>query len=159
MLDVYSVAFFGHRWLDNTFEVEKKLKNVIRELLEEKEYVEFLVGRNGEFDTSAASCVRMVKKEFRNDNSSLVLVLPYMTAEFQKNEKNYYTYYDEVELCYESSQAHFKSAIGIRNKKIAERADCVVCYIERESGGAYAAVKYAEGLGKKVINLSGCDRE
>ena len=32
---------------------------------------------------------------------------------------------------------------------MAEQADLILCYIERESGGAYKAVQYAKKLGKK----------
>lgn len=71
MLDVYSVAFFGHRSVSNFFEVEKRLQEAIREVLREHEYVEFLVGRHGEFDTMAASAVRTAKKEYRGDNSKV----------------------------------------------------------------------------------------
>lgn len=37
---------------------------------------------------------------------------------------------------------------------MAEQADLILCYIERESGGAYKAVQYARKLGKEVINLA-----
>lgn len=37
---------------------------------------------------------------------------------------------------------------------MAEQADLILCYIERESGGAYKAVQYAKKLGKEVINLA-----
>ena len=54
---------------------------------------------------------------------------------------------------YESSQAHPKAAIGIRNRTMIDRSDMVVCYIERKSGGAYRAVRYAAVQGKVIINL------
>lgn len=50
MLDTFTVSFFGHRYIDNYFTVEKKLEELIRGLLESKNYVEFLVDRDGEFD-------------------------------------------------------------------------------------------------------------
>ncbi len=34
-----------------------------------------------------------------------------------------------------------------------EQSDLVIIYIERKEGGAYTAMKYAEKLNKKVINL------
>lgn len=154
MLNVYSVAFFGHRHIENVFEVTEKLQRVIRELMSENEYVEFLVGRNGEFDVLSASGVKTAKKEYRNDNSSLCLILPYTTAEVRDNKKAFYDYFDEIEVCEEANKAFRKASIKIRNRKIAERADCIICYIDHKSGGAYDAVKYAEKLGKKIINLA-----
>ena len=153
MLDTYSVAFFGHRYVENTFAVSEGLQREIRQLLSEKEYVEFFVGKNGEFDAIAASAVRCAKKEYRGDNSSLVLILPYITAEYRNNEEFFLKYYDEVEVCEESQNAYFKSAITVRNQKIAERADCIICHIKRENGGAYAAVEYAKKLGKRIIYI------
>ena len=87
MLDIYTVAFFGHRHIDNMFRVQEKLEGHIRQLLNKYEYVDFLVGRNGDFDQCVSSSVRRIRKSFRNDNSSLVLVLPYPTAEYLKNRK------------------------------------------------------------------------
>ncbi|MBQ8004444.1 MAG: hypothetical protein IJ299_05060 [Oscillospiraceae bacterium] len=153
-MNIYSVVFFGHRQITDYFETEKKLQDIIRTLLREHEYVEFLVGRNGEFDTMAASAVRIARREYCDNNSALVLVLPYATAEFRDNEKEFYNYYDEIEICDEASVAHFKSSIGIRNRKMVERADCVVCCIEHEYGGAYTAVCYAKSLGKRILYIN-----
>ena len=150
-MDVFTVSFFGHRDFIYTKSLEEKFQRLLKNIISEHEYVEFLVGRNGEFDTLAASAVRRAKKEYRSDNSSLCLVLPYMTAEYGNNEQSFLSYYDEVELCEESAKAHFKSAIGIRNKKLVERADCIICHIERESGGAYEAVKYGKKNNVPVI--------
>ena len=35
-----------------------------------------------------------------------------------------------------------------------EVSDCLVCYVDHESGGAYHALKYARKLGKTIVNLS-----
>ena len=80
MLNVYTVAFFGHRYIDNPLKVEELLETEIRKLIDENEYVDFLVGRNGDFDRCVSSAVRRVRKNYRDDNSSLVLVLPYLTT-------------------------------------------------------------------------------
>ncbi|MBQ8964964.1 hypothetical protein [Ruminococcus sp.] len=153
-MNTYTVAFFGHRELSNQYAIEEKIKPILRELINSKEYVEFLVGRDGEFDQAAASAVREAAKLYGYGNTSLVLVLPYERAEYRDNMENFLAYYDEVEICPESANAHFKAAIGIRNRAMADRADLVICAIERKSGGAWAAVNYAEKQGKKIINLS-----
>ena len=49
--------------------------------------------------------------------------------------------------------AHPKGAITLRNKWVAEICDLIICYIEREEGGAYSAVKYAKKLKKRVVNI------
>jgi len=85
-MDIFTVVFFGHRYIDNPFKIKARLEEEIRRLLSEHEYVDFLVGRDGEFDQFASSAVRRVRKQYRNDNSSLVLVLPYARAEYLNNE-------------------------------------------------------------------------
>lgn len=61
-MNLYAVSFFGHRQIDNVFAIEQRLETLIRELLTTKEYVEFLVGRDGEFDQLVSSTVRRCKR-------------------------------------------------------------------------------------------------
>ena len=39
-------------------------------LLQEHKYVEYLVGRNGEFGQIVSSIIRRCKREYRSDNTS-----------------------------------------------------------------------------------------
>ena len=154
MFEIYTVAFFGHRYIDNITKVENLLEEQIRKLIDENEYVDFLVGRNGDFDQCVSSSVLRVRKNHRDDNSALVLVLPYPTAEYSNNEATFHQYYTNVEISYAASVAYPKSAIQIRNREMADRADLVICYIEQEKGGAWQAVEYARKQGKPIINLA-----
>ena len=88
-----------------------------------------------------------------NGNCSLVLVLPYMKAEFRDNEKDFLDYYDDVEICDQSAKAHYKSAMQIRNRAMVNRSDLVICCIQRKSGGAYKTVQYAERIGRQILYL------
>lgn len=56
-MQFFTVSFFGHRQIDNFFEIELLLEKLIRELMLSKEYVEFLVGRDGDFDQLVSSTV------------------------------------------------------------------------------------------------------
>ena len=152
MLDIYTVTFFGHRTLPNMFSLEDKLMTILREIINTYEYVEFLVGRDGDFDQLAASTVKAAIREYASGNASLILVLPYERAEYRDNKESFEDYYDEVQICYESSQAHPKGAIFERNKQMVDRADLVICAIDHD-GGAAKSVKYAEKQGKRIINL------
>jgi hypothetical protein len=153
-MNIFTVSFFGHREISNPTEVENRLERVIRDLIERKEYVEFLVGRDGEFDQLVSSTIRRVTTAYGYGNSSHVLVLPYMKAEYRDNEQSFLEYYDEVEVCAESSSAYYKSAILIRNRSMVDRSNFVVCCIQRKSGGAYKAVQYAKQNGVEVCNLA-----
>ena len=154
MLDIYTVAFFGHRYIDNLFKLEELLEEQIRKLINEKEYVDFLVGRNGDFDQCASSTVLRVRKNVRDDNSSLILVLPYPTAEYLNNEEYFHDYYSDVDISYAASKAHPKSAIQIRNREMVDKADLIICFIEKEEGGAWQTLKYAKDREKAIVNLA-----
>lgn len=154
MLDIYTVAFFGHRTIDDHYRTADKLDDIVRQLIHEHEYVDFLVGKNGEFDQLAASAVIRARKNIRDDNSSLVLVLPYATADYLKNAEYYEDYYTDIEVSYAASKAHPKAAIQIRNREMVDRADIIICCLERESGGAFQTIRYAQEQDKKIINIA-----
>ena len=152
-MNTFTVSFFGHRQIDNIFVIEQRLQEVIQELLISKEYVEFLVGRDGEFDQLVSSTVRRCKRAIRDDNSALVLVLPYATAEYRNNEQSFHEYYDEIEICAEAVEKHFKSAHQTRNRSMVDRSDLVVFCVEHNSGGAYQTMQYAKKVNANIINL------
>ena len=155
-MDIYTVSFFGHREVERVAVIESKLDQLLHDLITQKQYVEFLVGRDGEFDLLAASAIRRAVKQYGCGNTSIILVLPYMKAEYLDNKQSYLSYYDEVEICSESSNAHYKSAIQLRIRSMVDRSDLVVCCIQHKSGGAYKTVQYAEKQGKQVRNLADC---
>lgn len=154
MLDTFTVAFFGHREIEYFQETEQALEKLIESLMREHEYVEFLIGRNGEFDQLTASTVRSVRNRLGFRNISLTLVLPYMTAEFRDNEESFLAYYDEVEVSAAADGVHFKSAMQTRNREMADRADLVVFCVDHASGGAYQTLRYVKKTQKRYINIS-----
>lgn len=152
MRDKYTVSLFGHRTIEDYLTVESKLCELLRIIMQrESGELEFLVGRNGDFDLMAASVIRKLKKETGNDNIYLTLVLPYETAELKNNTEAFESYYDSIEIS--EATRNYKYAIVARNKDMIERADLVVVYVRHESGGAYQALKYAEKSEKRIINL------
>ena len=153
-MNIFIVSFFGHRELSDPFAIEERLEQLLRQIIQTKEYVDFLVGRDGEFDQLVSSAIRRCKEKYGCGNVSHILVLPYERADYRDNRESFEQYYDEVEICYESSQAHPKAAIFERNKQMALRADLIICDIEHNYGGAFKAVQYAERLGKRIINLA-----
>ena len=154
MLNIYTVSFFGHRTVNNRMEIENRLERLLHDLITQKEYVEFLIGRDGDFDQLASEAIKRSVRAYGYGNTHFTLVLPYLKAEYRDNEKDYLNYYDEVEVCKESSAAHYKSAIQVRNRSLVDRSDLVICCIQHDYGGAYATVKYAEKCGKRIVNLN-----
>ena len=153
-LNTYTVSFFGHRAIEDPLLIEQRLETLIRKLLKEKEYVEFLVDRDGEFDQIVSSTIRRCKRTVRDDNSAHVWVLPYPTADFRDNEDAYRDYYDEIEICTASAGSHFKGAHQTRNREMADRSDLIVFCIQRVSGGAWQTMKYAKKQNIPYINLN-----
>ena len=152
-MNIYTVTFFGHRYVDNMFKIEEQLEPILKDLISKKEYVEFLVGRDGEFDQIVSSAIRKAKERYDYGNVSHILVLPYERADYRDNKDSFEDYYDEIQISSSAAAAHPKAAIGVRNRDMCDRADMVICYVEKKNGGAYNAMKYAECIGKKVINL------
>ena len=154
MMKIYTVSFFGHRNIERGSEIDDRLDKLLHDLITQREYVDFLIGRDGDFDLLTSAAIKRAVNSYGCGNTHFTLVLPYLKTEYRDNEKEYLNYYDEVEVCAESSEAHPKSAIQVRNRSIVDRSDLVVCCIQHKSGGAYATIRYAEKQGKRIINLA-----
>jgi len=153
-MNQYTVSFFGHRVIEDPLWIEQRLEKLIRKFLTEKDYVEFLVGRDGEFDQLVSSAIRRCKRTIRDDNSAHVWVLPYPTADFRDNEDAYREHYEEMEVCGTSAGGHFKGAFQSRNPEMVDRSNLIVFCIQHESGGAWQTMKYAKRQGVPCINLN-----
>lgn len=118
MLEIYTVSFFGHRCIHNQLPIDRQLDALITQMLREHEYVEFLVGRDGDFDQLVSSAIRRCKQAYRNDNSSHTWVMPYTTSFFRNNEDACREYYDAIEICEDSSTKYYKAAFQARNRSM-----------------------------------------
>lgn len=77
MLEAFTVSFFGHRYIDNYGRIESKLAILTRKLLSSGYFIEFLVGRDGDFDRIVSSTIRAAKPVAGDNNSVLVWVMAY----------------------------------------------------------------------------------
>ena len=145
-------TFFGHRDFNEHCKYEDILEKKLIDFISKNDYIEFLVGRNGEFDIFVASVIHRIKHKHGKDNFSLTLVLPYETAEYIKNQRNYENYYDDIIIT--EGNCHFKASIDTRNKKMIDMSDVIVCYLIKNEGGAFKASNYAKKCGKNVINIA-----
>lgn len=146
--EIYRVSMIGHRIVED-FDIEEKLYNLFCNMLRTKEYVEIYLGRNGDFDIMAASVIKRIQKNFRDDNSVMILVLPYPVKDYEYYED----YYDEIIIPDELHGVHPKAAITERNRWMVANADVLIAYIRNESGGTAACVRIAEQLGRKIIKI------
>ena len=148
-MTIFTVSLFGHRKIEDLWQLNKQLAPIIKELIQTKQYVSFLIGRNGEFDEFAASVIKCVQKEVGKENNDITLVLPYTVA----NLEYYENYYDNVIIPENVYGVHPKSAISLKNRWMIEQSNLVIVYVEHDQGGAYAAIKYANKLNKEIVNL------
>ena len=146
--EIYRVSMIGHRVVED-YSVEERLHELFRELLRTKEYVEFYLGRNGDFDILAASVIKRLHKNYRDDNSVMILVLPYPVKDYEY----YDDYYDEIIIPDELHGVHPKAAITERNRWIVANSDMLIAYIRNKSGGTATCVRLAERLRRTVIKI------
>ena len=149
----YRIVLFGHRDFDGHDALDELLYPLLKDLMRNKPFVEIYIGRNGEFDVYAATIVKRIQKEIGKESSEFICVLPYPEKDIEYYEK----YYDSVIIPDCIEKTHPKGAITKRNLWMVEQADLFICYVKREQGGAFAALKYAKKLKKEIINL--CEKE
>ena len=150
-MNIFTVSLFGHREIEDLRKLDNALAPIIKELIQTKSYLTFLIGRNGEFDEYAASVIKTVQKEVGKENSEIILVLPYTVAGMEYYEK----YYDSIIIPESLHGSHPKSAITLKNRWMVEQSELVIAFVEHKKGGAYTATRYAEKINKSIINLSG----
>ena len=80
-----TVSFFGHRYIDDMIFVEQKLEDIIKGFIRDFYYVNFLVGRNGDFDQLVSSSIISSKKT--NLQSKLLSYLGITLPNFGFNRK------------------------------------------------------------------------
>ena len=108
--EIYRIAMFGHRDFNCHRQLEERLIPVLRDLIRKKKFIEIYMGRDGEFDTYAATLVKRVQKDYDDYHAiEFNLVLPYPKKDMEDFEK----YYDRVDI---PISAHPKLAITKRNE-------------------------------------------
>lgn len=142
-------CFFGHR---DIFEnIESDLENAVIKVIENSDVKIFMVGDHGRFDALCASTVRKLKKRYKD--VKLYLVKAYFSNELNTNKIYYEQLYDDVIVPDVVLDAHYKTAIGIRNRWMIDNSSYVITYVRRDFGGAYKAEKYAEKESKAIIKI------
>lgn len=152
-------AGFGHRAAAINQSQAKRLDEVVADLIK-KGFTTFYAGDRGQFDSEFASAV--LKHKTANVNMYLILSYYNNSPEKSNNYKkpeyfNEYVYNGSIYPPLE--EVPKKWAISYRNRWMVEQADFLIFCINRSSGGAYAAYKYAKHLQKPYINIGLCTDE
>jgi len=138
------VAFCGHSQYISSAADERRILEILSQTVGDG-FAEIYLGGYGAFDEFARKCAR--KYQQTHSNIKLVFVTPYIKADNCKD------LYDEI-IYPELGNVPLKFAISHRNKWMAERAACIIAYINREWGGAYQMYKYAKRKNKVIFNIA-----
>lgn len=132
--------------------------NVLYDTLEElirAGYDEFLCGMARGFDLLALDCLVALKQKYR---IRLVACIPYRGNEegFSARERTRYLnllgWCDEKYYCFER---YFEGCFLARDRYMVDRAELLLAYCTKKTGGAAYTVKYAEkkGITVKYVRL------
>lgn len=144
-MSVKVCVFAGHRRLMHS--IEDELRVEIRRLIAEDGVNEFWSGGMGDFDALCARVVREMKREY--PHVRLVLVLASMSKSAMHMEWARDAY-DGIIVAGASDGAHYKQAITLRNRWMAQQCSVMLAYVQRDHGGAYAAARYAARIRKPL---------
>ena len=138
-----SCAFTGHRTLYEGFS-PRKLKREIKKLILSGVDT-FYNGMAMGFDLLAAEAVLTVKKE--QPHVKLIACIPCYNQEksFPEEDKKRYARIlkkaDEQVLL---SEHYYRGCMQVRDQYMVDRADVLVCYCIKETGGAAYTKKYCQ---------------
>ncbi len=134
-------AFTGHRKLERDFSAIK-LKREIKKLIE-RGVETFYCGMAQGFDLIAGEMVLELKK--KDEKVKLICCIPC------ENQEKYYTAEDRKRYCEIIRKADEIFVLGkectkgcflARNRFMAEKADVLVCYCKKATGGTAYTVNY-----------------
>lgn len=146
-------TFAGHREVYSSA-IESDIESALSEIMQTDNAFVFYSGGMGDFDKKCESAVRGMKRKYPGLSIRLVLVIPYMTHQLNRDKEYYESRYDDIVIPSELIGIHYKAAIKKRNRWMVDQADKILAYIYRDFGGAFDTVKYAFRIGKPVLNLA-----
>lgn len=138
---VKSCVFTGHRNLDTDFSarrLKKEIKNAINRGVEV-----FYNGMAMGFDLIAAEKVLELRK--KNPQIRLVACVPCYGQEKNFSDKDKKRYVNVLKKADEKvilSENYYRGCMHVRDKYMADRADMMIAYCKKETGGAAFTVKY-----------------
>ena len=149
-----SCAFTGHRALDENFsarKLRKEIKNAV-----EKGVETFYCGMAMGFDLLAGEEVVKLKK--KNEKIKLIACIPCYQQEknfSQEDKKRYSKLLKKADETVFVSENYFKGCMQKRDRYMADRADMLITYCKKKTGGTAYTVSYFQKKYKdrKIIFL------
>lgn len=151
-----TVAFTGHRELENENEVFEKLKIIIEDAIL-KGYDTFLTGMAKGYDLLAGETVIYLKSKY--PNVKLVACVPYRSA------KHFPGFSYEDSLIFDDILNHADKIVYVspkytpgvflkRDRFMVDNCSFVIAYLIRERSGTGYTVNYAKTMGVDVVNVN-----
>lgn len=135
-------TFFGHR--DAPTDIGEELKREILKVLNSHVDVDFIVGNQGNFDEMAASTLKELKEKY-NFNYYVIPAYP------PKKKIIPHPYYYPADVL---KNVPKNCAIYNRNSWMVKKADYVIVYVTRNTGGAAKFAWMADMQDCYVINIA-----
>ena len=151
-----SCCFFGHRKIEETSELTKRLKNVIENLIVKNNVNVFLFGSKSEFNSLCLNVVTELKEKYPQ------IIRIYVRAEYEIINDSYQNYLlKSYEKTYypEKIKGAGKASYIKRNYEMIDKSKyCVVYYDEyyappRGKSGTKIAYYYAVKEKREIINV------
>lgn len=152
-------CFTGHRWLPvpriSDGSLTGKIKHAIKSLIENNNVDTFIAGGAIGFDMLAALTILEIKKTY--PNIKLVVMLPCKNSdklwrEFDKQKQEYLlANADEI---IHISQDYYSGCMHKRNREMIDNSQYCIAYLEKQEGGTFYTVNYAQQKGKTILNLA-----
>ena len=147
-----SCAFTGHRSLGRDFDREK-LKRTIRERILDGVKV-FYCGMAVGFDLAAAECVVELKSEV--PSVVLVACIPCIGQEKffgERDKRRYERLVGAADVKVILSDKYYSGCMLRRNEYMEEKADILICYCRKSTGGTAFTVELFKRKNKKIFSV------
>lgn len=116
---------------------------------------EFLSGGAMGFDLLAASAVLKAREQFPQVSLTMVVPCKGQSRRYPPAQK---ALYDDIlrraQRVEVLSEVYYEGCMLTRNRAMAERADCCLCYLTTSRGGTAHAVGCAAARGLPILNLA-----
>lgn len=139
-----TVTFCGHSDTPCYEEIRQRLHMVVKQLIEQGAE-RFYLGGYGNFDSTAASVVWSLKKQYSHIQS--ILVIPYLDKRIDASH-----YDDKIYPPLENIPRRY--AIVHRNRWMVDNSDIVVAYVRHGWGGAAQMLEQAKRKGLTIVRVN-----
>lgn len=148
-----SVCFSGHRTLEQSSQLQERVRGVVRGLCEQG-YVEFYCGMAQGFDLLAGEAVLSLRGEFADIRLIAVLPFPEQADRFGRELRGQYdTVFRAADRTVVVSPSYHLRCFHQRNDYLLDHSSVLVCFFDGSSGGTKYTVARAQKLGHLAINI------